>query len=197
MMRTSKLMCPGAAFLLAVVWCGIPVRALAQAGEYNVGEIAGLGGGVFGAGTHGSATGSAGVAFSRYGMALFDTSYIPMGRHTIQEWPDRSTINRSSTIDFGFDFHIRVPIKNRWEPYGILGAGALWDLVRQNTVDRHGVAVVRHFDQWNGALHTGGGLRYYIGQHWGIRPECRVIVSKEVYTQLMVGIFWVTPPDWP
>jgi hypothetical protein len=196
-MRNNRLVCHGAACLLAVVWGSIPPRAFAQAGETNVGEVAALGGGVFGAGGHGSATGSAGVAFSRYGMVLFDTSYIPMGRRTIQPWPDPSTINRSLTIDFGFDFNIRVPIKHRWEPYGILGAGVLWNLVRQNTVDKHGIPVVRHFDQWNGALHTGGGLRYYIGHSWGIRPECRVIVSKHVYTQLMVGIFYVTPPDWP
>jgi hypothetical protein len=170
---------------------------LAQAGDYDVGEVAGLGGGVFGGGTHGSATGSAGVAFSRHGMVLVDTSYIPMGSRTLQGWPDRSTVARSYTIDFGLDFHIRFPIKRRWEPYGIVGTGVLWNLVRQNTFDKRGVPLVRHFDQWNGAGHTGGGLRYYIGDHWGIRPECRVIVSTHVYTQLMFGIFYVTPPDWP
>jgi hypothetical protein len=197
MMRTKRLVCHGAAFLLAAAWCGVPPRAFAQAGDYDVGEIAALGGGVFGAGSHGTATGSAGVAFSRHGMVLFNTSYIPMGNNTIQPWPDRATINHSYTLDFGFDFHIRFPIRNRWEPYGIVGAGALWNVIRQNTFDVHDVRVVRHFDQWNGALHTGGGLRYYIGQNWGIRPECRVIVSKHTYTQLTVGIFYVTPPDWP
>jgi hypothetical protein len=196
-MRTNRLVCHGAAILLAVVWSGVPTRAFAQAGEVDVGEIAGLGGGVFGGGAHGSATGSAGVAFSHHGMVLFNTSYIPMGRNTIQSWPDRSTINRSYTIDFGLDFNIRVPIKHHWEPYGIVGAGALWNIVRQNAFDSHGIRIIRNFDQWNGAAHTGGGLRYYIGQTWGIRPECRVIVSHHVYTQLMVGIFWVTPPDWP
>jgi hypothetical protein len=196
-MVTNRLACHAAAVLLAAFWCGAPPRLSAQAGQYDVGEVAALGGGVFGVETHGSATGSAGVAFSRYGMALFDTSYIPMGNRTIQFWPDPSTVNHSFTIDFGFDVHIRVPIKHRWEPYGIAGVGALWNMLRQDTFDRRGNPIVRHFDQWNGALHTGGGLRYFIGQNWGIRPECRVIVSKDVYTQLMVGIFYVTPPDWP
>jgi hypothetical protein len=197
MMGKKRLVFPGAALLLAALCCGVPNRALAQAGQTDVGELSALGGGVFGAGSHPTVNGGAGVAFSRYGMALFDTSFFPLGTNTIQNWPDRATVNRSRVLDFGFDFHIRFPIKHHWEPYGIAGAGALWNIVQQNTVDRRGITVVRHFDQWNGALHTGGGLRYYIGHDWGIRPECKVIVSKGVYTQLMVGIFWVTPPDWP
>jgi len=196
MMSTNRLVCYGA-FLFAAVWAGVTPRAFAQAGQVDVGEVAGLGGATFGAGRHGSATGSAGVAFSRYGMFLFNVSYIPMGRNTIQPWPAPFTVNRSYTIDFGFDFNIRVPIKHHWEPYAIAGAGVLWDRVRQNTVDLKGFPLVRTFDQWNGAAHTGGGLRYYIGQNWGIRPECRLIVSRHVYTQVMFGIFYVTPPDWP
>ncbi len=199
MMGTNRLVCHGAVFALAVLWCGIPTRALAQAGESNVGELSGMGGGAFGGGSHGTANGGAGIAFSRYGIALFDTSYIPLGNRTVQGWPDRSTVRSSNLIDFGFDFDIRVPIKHHWEPYGILGAAAIWDIVRQNTIDRAGLPVVRNFDQWNGAAHTGGGLRYYIGDSWGVRGECKVIaiIGGRVYTQLMVGFFKVTPPDWP
>src|SRR5581483_6477378 len=98
---------------------------------------------------------------------------------------------------FGADVHIRIPIKEHWAPYAILGTGGLWNTVRQHTVDSNGFTILKAYDQFNGALHTGGGVRYYVGQNWGIRPEVKVIVSKQVYTLFTVGIFYVTPPDWP
>src|SRR5579883_185849 len=175
-MHTNRIAWHAAALLLAAVWGGAPPPVMAQAGEKDVGELAALGGGTFGIGAHPTATGSAGIAFSRYAMALFETTYMPMGNHTIQSWPDRSTIDRSYTIDFGFNVHIRIPVHHRWEPYAIAGTGVLWNLIRQDTVNLRGNAVVKHYDQFNGALHTGGGLRFYVGQNWGIRPECKVIV---------------------
>ena len=198
-MWTNRVLCHGTVFLLAAFWCGNPQRAIAQPGETDVGDLSVMGGGAFGGGSHATVNGGAGIAFSRYGIALVDTSYIPLGNRTVQGWPDRSTIRSSNLIDFGFDFNIRVPIKHHWEPYGIVGAGAIWNIIRVNAVTPVGVPVVRNFDQWNGAVHTGGGLRYYIGETWGIRGECKVVgvIGGHVFTQLMVGFFHVTPPDWP
>jgi hypothetical protein len=122
---------------------------------------------------------------------------MPLGNRTIQSWPDRAFVNRSYLIDFGVDFHVRIPVGKHWAPYGIAGTGLLWNLVRADLVNAKGLTVVRHFDQFNGALHTGGGLRYYVNQNWGIRPEVKVIVSKHVYTMIAVGIFYVTPTNWP
>jgi hypothetical protein len=177
-----------------------PAGAFAQYyWENNPGEIAGMGGIAFGggSGTQAAATGSAGVAFSRYGMALVDTLFMPLGSRTIQNWPDRATVNRSYLLDFGLDFHIRFHPDGRWSPYAIAGTGLLWNLIRQDTFIHNDVPLVRHFNQFNGALHTGGGMRYYIGENWGIRPEFKVIVSKHTYTLMSVGVFYVTPPNWP
>lgn len=182
--------------LVAISWFR-PAVAVAQPPDSEAGEVAGFVGGAFGMGTKPTAAGSAGVAISRYAMALFDTSFLPMGQHTIQPWPPRSTVDRSYLLDFGVDFHIRIPIKERWAPYGIVGTGLLWNMVRQHTVNSQGQTMVNHYDQFNGALHTGAGLRYYISPNWGIRPEVKVVVSKQTYVQAMVGIFYVTPPNWP
>ena len=183
-------------YFAALCWLA-PAAAFAQSGETEVGEVSALGGGMFGAGSHPAVTGSAGTAISRYGMILLNVSFMPLGQHTIQNWPEPSTVNRSFLYDFGLDVHIRIPVKERWAPYGIAGAGLLWNTVRQNSVDSQGMAVMHHYSQVNGALHTGAGLRYYIGNNWGIRPEVKVIVSKQTYTQLLLGIFYVTPPNWP
>jgi len=184
---------------IAFLWVLTCPAAFAQSGDESAGEVAALGGAAFGgaSGTQGTVTGGAGLAFSRHGMVMVDTMFMPLGNRTIQSWPDRNTVDRSFLLDFGLDFHIRFPVKPRFAPYAIAGTGLLWGLLRQDTVDRFGRPLVRHFDQFNGALHTGGGVRYYIGDTWGIRPEVKVIVSKHVYTVVQMGIFWVAPPNWP
>ena len=196
-MLTNKLASRAAGIILAGVWGLTSPVASAQSGETDAGEVAALGGIAFETGTKPALTGSTGISISRYAMAVFDTSFLPLGQHTIQSWPDRSTVDKSYLFDFGLDFHIRIPVKARWAPYGIAGAGLLWNRVRQNAVGPNGVAVVNHYEQFNGALHTGAGLRYYVGQNWGIRPEVKVIVSKHTYTQVLMGIFYVTPSNWP
>jgi hypothetical protein len=184
---------------IAILWVLNGALAFAQSGETDVGEVAALGGVAVGgaSGTQGTVTGGAGNAFARHGMVLVDTMFMPLGNRTIQPWPDRRFVDRSFLLDFGLDFHIRFPVKPRFAPYGIAGAGLLWGFFREDTVDRRGRPLVRHFDQFNGALHTGGGVRYYIGDNWGIRPEVKVIVSKHVYTLIQMGVFWVAPTNWP
>ncbi|MCX6630180.1 MAG: hypothetical protein NTW28_21390, partial [Candidatus Solibacter sp.] len=60
-----------------------------------------------------------------------------------------------------------------------------------------GIAVVSHYSDFDFGFHTGAGLRYYVRENWGIRPELKVIVSKQTYTRLSVGIFYVLPAGWP
>src|SRR5262249_48182755 len=158
--------------------CLLPGSAYAQS-ETDTGEVAALGGVTLGAGTQPAVTASAGVAFSKYGMGHFSVGFSGMGQSTIQPWPAAINVNRPDLYELGADFHIRFPIGERWAPYTIAGAGLLWNLIRQNTVTGG-----RHYDQFNGALHTGAGLRYYVNKSWGIRPEVKVIVSKQIYTQV-------------
>src|SRR5215475_8251849 len=143
---------PAAAAAIVILWILVP-RAHAQYyWDNNPGEIAAMGGVAVGgaSGTQGTGTGSAGVAFSRHGMALIDTLFMPLGSRTIQNWPDRATVNRSYLLDFGLDFHIRFRADGRWSPYAIAGTGLLWNLIRQDTFIHNDVALVRHFNQFNG-----------------------------------------------
>ncbi len=187
--------------LLIASGCILVVPGIfAQSAEIDPGELALRGGIAFGPPGMGSRAfvgGSTGLAISRYGMGLLDVSYLPLGQHTIQGWPDRASVTGSYMLDFGLDLHVRIPVKERLAPYAIIGAGLLWNAVHQQTNGPAGSVVKRGYDQWNGALHTGGGLRYYMGEKWGIRPEIKVIVSKQVYTSMSVGIFYVVPSNWP
>jgi hypothetical protein len=189
------------AVLLVAAWT-MALPGFAQPADSEAGEVSARGGVTFGGGSPGmgwqpTVAGSTGVAFSKYGMLLIDTAFMPLSSHTIQGWPERATVNRSYLFDFGIDFHIRIPVKERIAPYAIAGTGLLWNMVRQQTVDADRIPVVRRYNQFNGALHTGGGVRFYINENWGLRPELKVIVSKQVYTTVSMGVFYVLPSNWP
>jgi hypothetical protein len=187
-----------AAVAFAALYLWNAPAAFGQSADSSAGEVAVLGGVTLGGtGARPTVTGGAGVAFSRYGMALVETTFLPLGDHTIQNWPGRDTVRRSDLLDFAVNFHVRIPVTPHLAPYGIVGTGLLWNLFRQDTFTPTGVPFTRHFNQFNGALNTGGGLRYYIGDNWGIRPEVKVTVSKHTYTTIAFGIFYVTPPNWP
>ena len=171
--------------------------ARAQSGETDAGEVAVLGGTMLASGAKPALTGSTGLAVSRYALALFETSFVPMHKQTIQPWPDRSTIEYSYLLDFGADFHIRVPVKPHWAPYGIIGGGVLWNFLRQQTTDSAGLHHTISYNQFNAVLHTGGGVRYYLTENWGIRSEVKVMAGKQVFTQILMGVFFVTPSNWP
>jgi hypothetical protein len=187
------------AMVAAILWVLGGTGAYAQAGEDDVGELAGMAGGAFGgaSGTQPVATGSAGLAFSRHGMIFVDTLYMPLGNRTIEDSRPRAAVHHSHLLDFSVDFHIRFPIHERWAPYTILGTGLLWNFLTADAVNRRGVPGVHHFDEFKGAFHTGAGLRYYVRPTWGIRPEVKVIVSNHVYTVVSFGVFWVAPTYWP
>ena len=188
-----------AAIVLSAALALLPAVASAQRPEGESGEISAIGGiaGGSGLGVQPTVTGSAGYAFSKWGMVLFDTSYLPMGNHTIQSWPAPADVHKSWTLDFGMDIHIRIPVKAKWEPYGIVGTGVLWNSLHANDTIANQFVVEKHFNQVNGALHTGGGFRYHVSENWGVRSEVKVIVSKQIYTQMLMGVFYVTPPNWP
>ncbi len=135
--------------------------------------------------------GSSGVAISRYGMMLVEASYQPLGSHTIRPGLDPSTVRDSHLWNFDLDFHIRIPVSERWQPYGIAGVGLLWDHFHQDALGPQGNAVTHHVDQFNAAFVTGGGLQYQLADNWGIRPQIKVIVSKQTYVQMSIGIYYV------
>ena len=103
---------------LIVAGCAsLPISVWAQPDETEGGEVSAFSGGIFGLGSHPTFGGSAGGVISKYALALFEGSYTPLGRYTIQPWPAGSTVARSHLTDFNVSFHIRVPIKHsRWSP---------------------------------------------------------------------------------
>jgi hypothetical protein len=169
-----------------------PAALLAQPIDSEKGEVSAFGGGSFGLGVHPVVGGGTGLAFSKYGIGLIEASYMPTGRDTLR----RNVVSpqNSQVFDFNSSIHIRIPVRERWAPYGIVGCGLLFNKF-QAVSGPQGTLV--GIDDFKFAFHTGAGVRYYIREGWGIRPEFKVIVSNRTYTRFTIGIFYTIPSDWP
>ncbi len=180
--------------LAVALWLLAPAAMLAQSGDADMGEVGFFGGGSFGLGTHPVIGGNSGMAFSRYGMGFIEASYMPAGKHTLRSQPDKESPQDSRLFDFNFSLHIRFPVRERWAPYGIVGAGLILNQYRAVITPKGALVSI---DDFNFGFHTGAGFRYYIGENWGVRPEFRLIVSNHLYTRLSAGFFYTLPGNWP
>ena len=185
----------GSAVLSVIVLLGLAPAALyGQSDETDVGEVAVHGGGLFGAGTHGSIGASAGLAFARRGMIHLDSTYNWMTNDILWNRPGVQSPRNSRLFEFMAVSHIRVPVTSRIAPYAILGGGLLYNSFRAATGPQ---GIVTDFQDFKFGAQTGAGLRYYMGQNWGIRPEFKVTISSQTYTRFSIGVFYVVPNTWP
>src|SRR5262245_29309320 len=106
--------------LCAILFCLLTLPVLrAQSFEGDEGEVTAFGGGAFAIGTHPVVGGSTGTAFSKYAIGMIEVAFSPMGQDTLRRRIG-PTPETSRLFDFNGSFHIQVPIKKRWAPYGIL-----------------------------------------------------------------------------
>jgi hypothetical protein len=180
--------------LLAIT--AAPAVLLAQSGEASEGELASYAGAVFGIGSHPTVGATTGTAFSRYAMALIDISYMPLNSETLLSGGLATTYRASGLYDFDLCTNIRIPMRQRWAPYGILGIGLLYNVYQASVIGPAGVSFASR-SKTNFEFSTGGGLRYYVRDNWGIRPEVRVFVSSRNFTRIAVGVFYDVGADWP
>jgi len=157
-------------------------------------EVSVYGGGTFGLGTHALVGGGTGLAFSRHGMVFLEGSYSPTGHDIL--WPrhDVQSPQDSHLFDVMVSTHIRFPIRERWAPYGLVGGGLAFNSFRAYAGPQGALIQLEDFKM---AFQTGGGVRYYIRENWGIRPEFKVVVSTRTYTRMAIGVFYTLPPNWP
>jgi hypothetical protein len=166
----------------------------AQSDETDVGEVALHAGGSFGAGTHYSVGGSSGFAFNRKGMAFLEATYTEMGKDILWRRPDVQSPQGSRLFEFMTSVHIRIPVKDRLAPYVIVGGGLFYNSFHAYAGPQGALIGI---DDFKFGVQSGGGVRYYIGDNWGIRPEFKVIVSSRTYTRMTIGVFYNLRTFWP
>jgi opacity protein-like surface antigen len=167
-----------------------PARLPAQWAAKDAGEVSVFTGGAFGAaGTRPTVGGSTGVSASRYAIALVETSYIPLGGDLLAHHP-AGPVSGSKLFDFNFAVHVRVPVKRRWEPYGLLGPALLFNPFRVQVILIDGTVAHRGFSDSKFGFEVGGGVRYYVHETWGIRAEHRSTISTRNFSRIQAGIFY-------
>ena len=189
----------GAQWNILTIACWMLVSPALMSAQFvdGAGEVTAFGGGTFGlGGAHPAVGASSGTSFSRYAIGLIEAAFSPLGDETLRRRMG-APAERSRLFDFNFSVHVQVPVRRRWAPYGIVGAGLLFDAFRviptgalPDEAGQTQPAVVFAVDEFNFGFHTGGGVRYYIREDWGIRPEFKVIVSNRTYTRFTIGIFY-------
>ncbi|TMP96329.1 MAG: porin family protein, partial [Verrucomicrobia bacterium] len=173
-----------------------PAALEAQSDKTGEGELSAYAGAVFGMGAHPAVGSSTGTAFSRYATALIDVSYMPLNSDTLLSSPTTAAYRGSGLFDFALCVNVQIPVGRRWAPYGILGAGLLYNVYQAALLTPAGAGFADR-SKTNFEFSTGGGVRYYVADNWGIRPEVRVFISGRNFTRISVGVFYDIDADWP
>jgi hypothetical protein len=167
----------------------IALMPCAKAQDLKVGakEIAGFGGVVHARGRGASATnmvagGNFGYAVTKNIWAIGEFSYAPLGdfQYHQQDMPGATIRMDTTSRLYSFDagIHYNLPTSSsRVVPYVALGAG-LGDISSSGrvTVRVGHLTSTTNFQTGNTGINLGAGLgmRYYVSDTWGIRPEVRL-----------------------
>jgi hypothetical protein len=173
---------------------GLVVNAAAlqgQSGNSGVGELSGSTGVTFGSvGTHLAVGASSGWLFSRYGAWLMDLSYMPLGGSTLQSYGGQVSVAGSALYDWSFTGQIRIPIRDKWEPYLIGGPAVLFSSYRVAARNGQEAGVYGNRGDTDLAFETGTGVRYFLADNWGIRAETKFTFSHRSFGRFSIGGFY-------
>jgi opacity protein-like surface antigen len=178
-------------FIIGAAACVFLQRVNGQASERDIREVTAYTGGVTGLGSHSFVGASDGIAFAKYGVAMIEFSYSPLGNQTLRSLSGL-IVRQSHLYDINATGHIRFPIGKRWAPYALLGPSVLWNSY-QFTHSNEAGSVWNSRTDANFGFHAGGGFRFHINEHWGLRPEMRVIISNQTYVAFSIGVFFNVP----
>jgi opacity protein-like surface antigen len=138
-------------------------------------EVSGYGGGASlsdGGGTHGIAGGTAGVNVSEKLHVFADVNYVPLGKSSFA-YGGSGVSSSAKLINFGGGVSSAFMSQgSKVSPYvlGVFGVGRASAKV---SVTVAGQSTSEGASDTNPYLGGGVGLRYMVGENWGVRPEVR------------------------
>jgi len=160
----------------------LSLSSRSQAENNATGELSAYTGILMGLGTRAAVGATTGYISQPYLITLFDFAYSPVGTETIRTIAPPG-VNHSRLYDLSLGVHIQVPGRRRWTPYGILAASMVCTTYDDISTGKGRQSAFFGFQ-------TGGGLRYFISDNWGVRSELKVIVSHRTFTRLGFGVFY-------
>ena len=152
-------------------------------------EVTGHLGIVSGIGSHGSFGGSLGIPVRDNFILSGDLSYIPMGGGNVTT-PSSTTSASAKAINFNGTLQYQFKRTHAGVPYAGAGLGFL-----HSSFETSGnVLGVPSFSVASSStdlyFNIGGGLRYFVNERWGFRPELMVFAGPSTYIRLAGGIFY-------
>jgi hypothetical protein len=151
-------------------------------------EVTGHLGVVSGIGSHGSFGGSVGAPISDHLILSGDLSYIPLGGASATF--NGSTLS-SSAKAFNFNGNLQYQFKavRATVPYAAAGLGVLHSSFSASS-NVPGSALNMKGGSTDLYFNAGGGLRYYVKERWGFRPEIMVFAGSNTYVRFAGGLFY-------
>jgi Outer membrane protein beta-barrel domain len=161
----------------------------AQEAEPDVGEASVSTGLAFG-GTQTNVLvgGAIGISLDRYLVLMVGASFIPMGNSTLVSYPG-VVAHGSGLYDFDIPLQIRIPLRRKWEPYGIVAPVLIYNHYRRESFRPDGAATYFGASDVRGGAEIGGGVRYYLHEYWGLKSEYRYTITSRNFSLLSVGVF--------
>jgi hypothetical protein len=153
-------------------------------------EVTGNLGVVSGIGSHGSFGGSVGAPITDHLILSGDLSYIPLGGATVTF---NGATASSSAKAFNFNGNLQYQFKalRATVPYAGAGLGFLHSsFSASNNFPGAGNSLNMQGSSTDLYFNVGGGLRYYVKERWGFRPEFMVFAGTNTYVRVAGGIFY-------
>jgi hypothetical protein len=184
----------GVLFTVAALTFGA-AGGFAQSEDW-IGEVGTYTGASVGAlGWHPVVGGTTGIV-TKYAVGLVDTSFIPLGGRTVRHFTDPTT--HSQLFNINLTVQIQIPVHHRVVPYGLFGPALIYNRYQiRITPVSGGAAYLTGNDDVKFGFETGAGLRYYIGDTWGLRTEYRYTISAQNYGRILAGVFYQFSAPWP
>ena len=172
-----------------IVAC-IAMSAASYAQEPRLVEANAQVGIVSGIGTHGSFGGGIGVALSPRVLGYGDLSYIPLGGAS-NSVPALGLQAGASARAFNFNVggQYQFTRSGYMTPYAGFGLGVLHSSSSYSS-SFGGMTVSGKSSSSNLYFNVGGGLRYFVNERWGLRPELMIFAGSNTYLRLGGGIFY-------
>lgn len=172
--------------LLALV-----LSAFSQTLEPGSAEAAIFGGLIGGIGAHGTVGGGVNMATSEHLMPGLEFSYIPLGTDAFRtgRYGPGLAVRSARAYDIHGNLHVRFARQDQWAPYALVGVGLLRYSEVASSEPGTGRIFIKDSDT-RPAVNIGAGLRYYLTESWGLRPEFKVYASKDKFVRLSIGVFY-------
>jgi opacity protein-like surface antigen len=143
---------------------------------------------VTGIGTHGSFGGGLGVALTPRILGYGELSYIPLGGSSFSSAGIQTGANAKA---FNFNLGGRYDFSRSGSmiPYAAFGLGLL-HTSSSFTSTFGGTTVSGEGSSNDLYFNVGGGLRYFVTDRWGWKPEMMIFAGSDTYVRIGGGIFY-------